>query len=68
MLEALFKTREEKAIDLHFTVGEAIACAAAGPVCTAAKDQWEALKSKKRFAICLQLFSLNSKPSHLASN
>ena len=63
MLEALFKTREEKTIDLHFTVGEAIACAAAGPFCTAAKDQWEALENKKRFAFCSQLFSLNSKPS-----
>ncbi|XP_064386642.1 proteasome adapter and scaffold protein ECM29-like isoform X2 [Halichondria panicea] len=47
VLEALFDTREEKAIDLHFTIGEAIACTAAGPLCTAAWDQWEALKNDK---------------------
>ena len=49
VMESLFSTREEKAIDLHFTVGEAIACTAAGSLCTAARDQWEALKNERRY-------------------
>ena len=40
LLEALFSVREEKAVELQFTVGEAIACVAAGPLSTALSDPW----------------------------
>jgi len=40
VLESLFSTREDKGMDLQFTIGEAIACAAAGPLCSLATPLW----------------------------
>ena len=40
LLEALFSVREEKAVELQFTVGEAASCVAAGPLSTALADPW----------------------------
>lgn len=41
MLESLFQLKEEKAIELQFTVGEAIACTAGGAYCSASNDPWK---------------------------
>lgn len=46
ILEALFQLKEEKAIELQFTVGEAIACTAGGTYCSAAQDPWKFRESK----------------------
>lgn len=40
VLQGLFRVREEKAVELQITVGEAISCAAAGPLSTASHDPW----------------------------
>ena len=40
VLESLFQLKEEKAIELHFTLGEAIACTAGGSHCSASRDPW----------------------------
>ena len=40
LLEALFSVREEKAVELQFTVGEAASCVAAGPLSTGLADPW----------------------------
>ena len=40
VLDALFSLKEEKHTDLQFSVGEAIACTAAGPLCDLADDPW----------------------------
>ena len=41
LLEALFSVREEKAVELQFTVGEALSCVAAGPLSTALRSPWD---------------------------
>lgn len=41
LLRGLFQVREEKAIELQFTVGEAISCVAAGRLSTASHDPWQ---------------------------
>ena len=41
LLEALFSVREEKAVELQFTVGEALSCVAAGPLSTALHNPWD---------------------------
>ena len=41
VLEALYALREEKAVELQFTVGEALACTLAGRICAAAHDPWK---------------------------
>lgn len=41
VLKALFVLKEEKQIDLQFTVGEALACVSAGPLCSLARDPWQ---------------------------
>ena len=41
LLRGLFQVREEKAIELQFTVGEAISCVAAGQLSTASHDPWQ---------------------------
>ena len=40
VLDALFSLKEEKHTDLQFSIGEAIACTAAGPLCDLADDPW----------------------------
>jgi proteasome component ECM29 len=40
LLEALFSVREDKAVELQFTVGEALACVSAGQVSTALRNPW----------------------------
>ena len=40
LLEALFSVREEKAVELQFTVGEALSCVAVGPLSTALVSPW----------------------------
>jgi proteasome component ECM29 len=41
LLQALFSVREEKAVELQFTVGEALSCVAAGPLSTALHSPWD---------------------------
>ncbi len=41
MLDGLYALREEKAVELQFTVGEGLVCALAGRHCTAANDRWD---------------------------
>lgn len=40
LLDALFSVREDKAVELQFTVGEALSCVAAGPLSTALVNPW----------------------------
>ncbi len=40
ILQALFGVKEEKAIELQFTVGEAISCVAAGTLSSVSHDPW----------------------------
>lgn len=40
VLEGLFEGREEKAIDLQFTIGEALACTTAGALSSVSVDPW----------------------------
>ena len=40
LLDSLFSVREEKAVELQFTVGEALSCVAAGPLSTALVNPW----------------------------
>ena len=47
VLEALFQLKEEKAIELQFTVGEAIACTAGGGCCSASRDPWKFREAKQ---------------------
>ena len=56
MLESLFKLKEEKAIELHFTVGEAIACTAGGAYCSASHNPWnfkEEMQTELRYILLL---------------
>ena len=46
VLEALFSLKEEKHTDVQFSVGEALACTAAGPLCDLADDPWSMRKSE----------------------
>lgn len=41
ILKAMFSVREDKAVELQFTVGEAVSCVAAGSLSTALRSPWE---------------------------
>ena len=41
LVETLFSLREEKAVELQFTVGESLSCVSAGPLSTALHSPWD---------------------------
>ena len=45
ILKTLYTLREQKRIDLQFSVGEALACVCAGSLCGLARDPWQAVDS-----------------------
>ncbi len=47
ILRALFAVKEEKAIELQFTVGEAISCVAAGSFSSVSRDPWKLVVGKQ---------------------
>ena len=51
LLEALFSVREEKAVELQFTVGEALSCVVAGPLSTALRSPWDLTHTAPR-SVC----------------
>ena len=55
LLEALFSVREEKAVELQFTVGEALSCVAAGPLSTALRSPWDLTHTAPR-SVCYSEF------------
>ena len=40
-MSALLNLREEKAVELQFSIGEAMACTLAGELCTLSRDEWQ---------------------------
>ena len=44
LLETLFSVCRDKAVELQFTVGEAISCVAAGQISTARLDPWDTME------------------------
>ena len=48
VLDALFSLKEEKHTDLQFSVGEALACTAAGTLCDLADDPWSVRSEGER--------------------
>ena len=56
LLKALFSVREEKAVELQFTVGEALSCVAAGPLSTALHSQWDLASRPRSVTGCLLVY------------
>ena len=46
ILRALYALREERQIDIQFSVGEALACVSAGSLCGLARDAWQSFDSR----------------------
>ena len=55
VLEGLFQGREEKALDLQFTIGEALACTAAGSFCSSSLDLWRLSDNKEERFGCIHV-------------
>ena len=51
VMDALFKLKEEKAMELQFSVGEAMACTLAGGFCTLARDPWRLPSTATRWVV-----------------
>ena len=51
ILEALFSTKETKHVDLHFSVGEALSCVAAGQACDLAVSPWDCVRPDAEVAM-----------------
>ena len=68
LLEALFSVREEKAMELQFTVGEAVSCVAVGPLSTALVDPWNT-EQRDRYSLTHSLTnSLTNSLTHSLTN
>ena len=46
ILKALYALKEERQIDIQFSVGEALACVSAGSLCGLARDSWQSFDSR----------------------